>query len=366
MAEHDKHAERVLQGQSWSEFCDALKAAGEVIDDPLIPLDPLHRAEGYRYLSRLLRAGLQTFIENGDASAPTLERNCHETIKMGADNPDNLYLSAPVSARHTYRLRGTRGTVHYLGFGLQEGSYGATGSLQTVAYLDDQNLVVEPDGSIVVHIGVEAQPGNWLAMTPETRTLVVRQSFLRRDTEEPAELVLERTDGPAEPAPLSARRLDRGLQGTSRFVHGCARLFLEWARGFSKHPNELPPFHAGVATQAGGVPDITYYHGYWKLAPDEALVIDATPPDCDYWNFQLNNIWMESLDYRYFPVTLNNATATPEKDGSYRLIVAHSDPGHPNWIRTCGHDLGTMCWRWVRADEHPQPQTRVVKLESLR
>ena len=366
MSTEDRHAERVLSGQAWDEFCDALKAAGQVVRDPLIPADPLHHAEGYRYLTRLLRAGLQTFLENGDPTAPTLERNCHETIKMGADNPDNLYLSAPVTARCAYRLTGTRGTVHYLGFGLQEGSYGATGSLQTVAYLDDRSLVVDPDGRITVTISVDPQPGNWLPMTPDTRTLVVRQSFLDRTTETPAQLTLERADGPALPAPLDARRLDRGLQGVTRFVHGCARLFLEWSRGFSQHPNELPPFSAGAATTAGGVPDITYYHGYWKLAPDEALVIEATPPDCDYWNFQLNNIWMESLDYRWFPITLNNATATPEADGSYRLIVAHEDPGHPNWISTCGHDLGTMCWRWVRADVHPQPVTRVVKLSELR
>jgi len=47
-------------------------------------------------------------------------------------------------------------------------------------------------------------------------------------------------------------------------------------------------------------------------------------------------------------------------------VVAHEDPGHPNWLNTCGHRQGGMCWRWIRASEHPQPRTRVVKLESLR
>ena len=48
------------------------------------------------------------------------------------------------------------------------------------------------------------------------------------------------------------------------------------------------------------------------------------------------------------------------------LVVAHEDPGHPNWLNPCGHRQGGMCWRWIRASEHPQPRTRVVKLESLR
>jgi hypothetical protein len=47
------------------------------------------------------------------------------------------------------------------------------------------------------------------------------------------------------------------------------------------------------------------------------------------------------------------------------VIVAHEDPGHPNWIETCDHERGTMCWRWVRADEHPEPQCRVMKLAEL-
>jgi hypothetical protein len=49
-----------------------------------------------------------------------------------------------------------------------------------------------------------------------------------------------------------------------------------------------------------------------------------------------------------------------------QVVVAHEDPGHPNWLNTCGHRQGGMCWRWIRAAEHPQPRTRVVKLESLR
>jgi hypothetical protein len=121
-----------------------------------------------------------------------------------------------------------------------------------------------------------------------------------------------------------------------------------------------------VATAAHGDPNIVYYHGYWRLAPDEALVIEATPPPCDTWNFQLNNHWMESLDYRYHPIWVNKHTAHTGADGSVRVVVAHEDPGVENWIPTCGHDRGTMCWRWIRADAHPEPRTRRVKLAELR
>ena len=97
------------------------------------------------------------------------------------------------------------------------------------------------------------------------------------------------------------------------------------------------------------------------------LVIDATPPaDLDHWNFQLNNHWMESLDYRYFRIHVNSETATYNDDGSVRIVVAHEDPGHPNWLDTSGHEHGTMGLRWVRAIGHPEPTTRVVPLASLK
>jgi len=363
--EPDESTRRVLSGASWSEFCDALKAAGAVVLDPKAPDSPLDRAEGYRYLTRLTRAALETFVEDADPLAPELLRTCHETIKMGADNPDNLYQNAPIHGKYDYRIRGQRGTVHYLGFGTQEGNYGSTGSLPTGGYLDDSRIRFEPDGTFEILVSATPKSGNWLPMTAKARTLVVRQTFLDRATEKRAELTIERIGGRHAPRALTAQAIDRGLAGSARFVAGCSRLFHQWAVGFMEHPNELPLFDPKTAEAAGGVPHIAYYHGYWALADDEALVIEVTPPECDYWNFQLNNHWMESLDYRYFSVCVNKHGASLEPDGSVRIVVARADPGKGNWIDTCGHDRGTMCLRWVRASSHPQPRTTVVKVSAL-
>ena len=65
-------------------------------------------------------------------------------------------------------------------------------------------------------------------------------------------------------------------------------------------------------------------------------MIEATPPRCDYWNFQLGNIWAESLDYQFRRVHINSGQAGSKPDGSFQLVVAHRDPGHPNWIDTAG------------------------------
>jgi len=357
--------QRIVSGQAWEDYCDTLKAAGAALRFPGTPRDPFNQAEGYRYLARLVRAGLEGFLEDSDPRAPVLKRVVHETVKMGADNPDNFYQNATISGAHEYRIRGTRGTVAYLSFGTQAGHYGQGGGLPPTGRLDASELHIEPDGSFEIAVSCREHAGNWLPMKPETGLLIVRQTFLDRQTETLADLRVERIDGPAEPVPVTPAMVDDGLRNASTLVAGASLLFAKWARDFQKHTNELPQFDPATSNAAGGDPNIAYYHSHWRLAPQEALVIDVVPPACEYWNFQLDNYWMESLEYRFFRVHTNKHLAAANPDGSVRIVVAHRDPGHPNWIRTVGHDSGTMCFRWVRADSHPVPRTRVVSVDQV-
>ncbi len=357
--------QRIVSGEAWEEFCDTLKAAGASLKFPGTPQDPFNQAEGYRYLSRLVRAGLEGFLEDADPRAPTLKRVVHETVKMGADNPDNYYQNASISGAHEYRIRGNRGTVHYLAFGTQAGHYGQGGGLPPTGALEASQLEIDANGDFEIILSCDRRPGNWLRMTPETGLLIVRQTFLDRSQETLARLQVERIDGPGQPGPITPRMVDEGLRNASTLVAGASLLFSKWARDFQKHSNQLPQFDPAVSSAAGGDPNIAYYHSHWQLGRDEALVIDVMPPRCEHWNFQLNNYWMESLDYRYFTIHTNKHSAVKRADGSVRLVVAHQDPGLPNWIQTVGHECGTMCFRWVRADAHPVPRTRVVKHAEL-
>ncbi|MCY3812070.1 MAG: DUF1214 domain-containing protein [Gammaproteobacteria bacterium] len=366
--EDDLAAQRVVSGQAWDEFCDTLKAAGAALSFPGAPQDSFNQAEGYRYLSRLTRGALMAFIEHADPRAPVLHRIAHETVKLGADNPDNHYQTAAISGAYEYRIVGRRNTVTYLAFGTQAGNYGQGGGMPPTGYVEASELEMDDEGRFELILSTEPQPGNWLPMRAETGTLIVRQTFSDRATEVPAELAIMRINCPAEerrPTPLTPRQLDDGLKSASLLVAGASLLFAKWARDFQRHSNALPRFDQNVSNAAGGDPNIAYYHSHWVLAEDEALVIDAMPPKCEYWNFQLNNYWMESLDYRYHTIHTNKHLAHTEDDGSIRLVVAHEDPGLPNWIETAGHTSGTMCFRWVRAVDPPEPATQVVKLGEL-
>ena len=358
--------DRIVSGKSWSEFCDTLKAAGASLSFPGAPRDPFSQAEGYRYLTRLTRAGLEAFVEFADPKAPVLHRVAHETVKLGADNPDNYYQTARISGAWDYEISGQRNSVHYLSFGTQIGHYGEGGGMPPSGFLEGADIHVESDGSFKIVLSTKKHEGNWLPMQENSGTLIVRQTFLDRQTEQPAELKIKRLGGGDQPGHVTPALIDEGLKSASTLVAGASLLFAKWARDFQKHSNELPMFDQEVSNNAGGDPKITYYHSHWALAKDEALVIDAVPPDCDHWNFQLNNYWMESLDYRYYKIHTNKHLASYRPDGSVRIVVAHDDPGVANWINTVGHESGTMCFRWIRAETKPQPQTRVVKLSVVR
>ncbi len=362
----DDASARVMDGRVWAEFCDSLKAAGDVVLREGSPQDAFDRAEGFRYLSRLTRVALESYVEFADPAAPVFRRPSHETVKIGADNPDNHYQSAAVSGQHEYRIRGTRGTVHYLGMGTYFGNYGSDDSMGQSGYLEAADMQIEADGSFEIILSCEPQEGmNWLPMQPETSSLIVRQTFQDRAREEIAQLSIERLGSEGPPDPLSPEFLAAGLSSAVAYVTGTSKLFCDWSEGFKAHVNQLPSFDPAIAQAAHGDPHIQYYHGYWELAPDEALVVDFTPPDCEYWNFQLNNHWMESLDYRYHSIDVNHHGAVCNDDGSVRLVITHRDPGLPNWMDTAGHARGTMCLRWIRADHHPDPQTQVVPVSSL-
>lgn len=369
----EQSVQRVLDGTTWFEFCDILKMAGYTITRDSSPDTAFDRAEGFRYLARITRAALDAFIDRADVVHPTLYRPVHETIKMGADNPDNHYQHANISGRYRYRLHGTRGTIHYLGFGTYAGDYGSGGRTGKTGYLEGRDLEVAEDGTFEVILSCEEPPDarNWLPMEPDTTQLIVRQMFLDRERETIAELSLEclAPEAGDPPTPVTAPQMDRRLSQASRFVVGAAALFANWAEGWAAQPNTLPRFDANESLAAHGDPNIVYFHGYWQLAEDEALVIDASPPPCDYWNFQVNNHWMESLDYRYHRIAVNKSGAVYRPDGSVRVAVSRHRPEaldpHCNWLTTADHDRGTMCWRWVRAEENPAPRTRVVKVSAF-
>jgi hypothetical protein len=76
--------------------------------------------------------------------------------------------------------------------------------------------------------------------------------------------------------------------------------------------------------------------------------------------------WWEAIDFSARQSSLNQAQARLDADGTFRGVIAHQDPGVPNWLDTAGHEQGTLIARFVMAAEAPVIRTRSVKLAALR
>ncbi len=362
MAATDDVKTKVLSGEVWDAFCDSLKRAGQQVLRAEAPADELNRAEGFRYLTRLLRIGLEMHLEFADPDFPGFFLPSHETGKIGADNPDNLYAFAKINGANDYRIHGTRGSVNYLTIGSQKGGYETDGKMEQTGFIDATSLQVDAEGRFEIVLSATPQAGNWLRLEPASNAVIVRQTFVDRQNERPAQLNIERIAAASTPKPLSAERLEQGLSRATAFVEGTATLFANWSQSYLAHPNQLPPADQALCQRVGGDPNIFYYHSYWQLAADEVLVIHlARIPECRLWNLQINNWWMESLDYRHHRIHHNQHSATLDADGGVTLVLAHSDPDHANWLDTAGHAQGTWCFRWVGASEHIHPTTRLMK-----
>jgi hypothetical protein len=351
---------------AWRDFCRRLETLGDFVEAAPFAQEPIDQAEGYRYITRLLRIALDMQMENADPDFPHFFPASHATAKIGADNPDNIYMNASISGARRYRVWGKRNSVPVLGIGTKANRYAIDGTMASTGEIDSADIKFRPDGSFEIIVSPTREGENWLPLAADSSMLIVRQTFMDRANEIPAVVNIEALDAPtATPAPLDAALLAQRLARSIAFVEGTAKTFAGWTDMLmAEQYNALATVDQTMFWRAGGDPTIFYLHGYWKLAANQALVIETPVPACTYWNFQCDNVWMESLDYRHHRIHLNSHSGRLNPDGTLTLVLAPRDPGFGNWIDTAGHGHGTMLLRWTGATEHPVPATKLVALDA--
>ncbi len=107
-------------------------------------------------------------------------------------------------------------------------------------------------------------------------------------------------------------------------------------------PNQLVTAEAADLGAADTTPDNLYMIGTFRLAPDEALVIDLDPPDTRYWSVTLENIWHECIDPRRRRSSIDQRPRRPARRryGAHRgrrRAIADVD----NWLDTGGRHRGS-------------------------
>jgi hypothetical protein len=353
----------LLSGRAWTDLLDALARAGAVLQSPPAPATAVDQASGYHHLLVLLALAIDEALRPSDPYDPAFTpANVDNVLKWGMDCPDAAYTGAAIRPDATYRIRGRRSTVRYLGFQVMSG---IANSGNVVA--DD--LVLGPDGTFELILSATAQPGNWMALPSGTSSVVVRQFFYDWDTEEPAELAIECVEAPPRPPAgpadaLSAAGVARQLRALGDFVEASIAFWLDVEEGGrSQGVNVFRP--PAALTEMGAAAENVSVWGSWTLDDDEALLIEVTPPEARYWSVSIGTYWWETVDYANHQSSLNGHQAVLDDDGVFRAVATGRDPGVANWLDTAGNAQGAMIFRWLRAADAPVPSTRVVKLADL-
>ena len=76
---------------------------------------------------------------------------------------------------------------------------------------------------------------------------------------------------------------------------------------------------------------------------------------------------MQAYDYSNVQASLNRAQTNLKADGSFRIVIAHENPGVPNWINTQGQLFGLAFWRFMLAEgDVAAPVAELVERSDLK
>jgi hypothetical protein len=403
---------------AWDEMIASLELARDAIDHPeLMPPPPSARnlAEGYRYLMGFVHSAVERAFHE-DPVRPAFRNALSIINRATIDNADAIYFFAPIDGRERSLIRGEvadwrhwrgdapapsgRKAPHYLIFEASAGVLaGDSGDLRELrpgvktqtGRLDSSTLEVGADGRFEILLAPErptGHTGNFIStckvvgrphpddpsLPPERYANYIsgRQLFYDWEREDAIHLSVtqpgaEGTHPPAyAPAAAAAqlRRCGELVRGQMHFWNAFWTILLGT---YGERPGTLPgvgfprnafnQLNAASGATGGGMSTNLYAGGVFELGPDEALIVESRVRQApQYIGFQLANLWGESIEYANQLGSLNGSQSEVDADGAIRLVIAHRDPGVPNWLDTTGHPEGFMSPRWAYSQTPPPEQ----------
>jgi len=386
--DHDaERRARLLDGRAWDDFCDQLKAAGRIVVRETHDGDPQDAVEGFRYLSRMVLMANFRAIERRTPGTRAQRIGLIPPPPkggIGVQSPNQDHIVQPVDARHRYRITGTAGDVytHLSAWSppIPDDVGAASVGLDAEDHLErfNPNMALTPhtlvladiaaaDGTVDFVLSVDPPDDGsaWMSMAPTTRELMGRVVYDDRHGQTPPRLTIECLDDHEQPETPTPEDMAERLAVAGQLVLGQKADYEGWTADLLTRENETE-FTREWYERIGGSPDDRHFEfGYWRVPEGSALVIEFDEPATQHWNFQLCNHWMENLaNYATGEGYIDKENAA-RNDGRVRIVVAHEDPGVPNWIEPDARNHGVMGLRFVRPAVEPQVETHLVPIADL-
>ena len=289
-------------------------------------------------------------------------------------NSDFLYSHAFLDGRRNYRISGKLGTARVFNSITYHSSF--WGDQEKTAFSQDYAAFdfADAEGRIEILLGPEVSGPNTIRLDPDHHNLVLyfREAMADWANETPMQVAIEALDAPDRFSMVAdeAEMANRILR-CARFID-YNRTFMTNHWGIAFRDDERNVFHSwGYSPQKSrelhGNPSAQYHYIGYECGEDEALVIDMEDPRCPYWGMQMGDLWFQASEYSFHQASLNGSQAIQAPDGHVRMVIAHRDPGVPNWLDTVAPVPGIGLLRTYGADhEVLGPKVTRTSLARLR
>ncbi|KZX60674.1 hypothetical protein A3709_01000 [Halioglobus sp. HI00S01] len=326
----------------------------------------------HRNLMHLLEGGLVGHFEY-DPLNPQFRRIVTPSRKFTGDNADALYFDAPVTDAGQYRVVGEMDGAVYVSITIEAGTESGSMGTGTAGVINSEMFDVN-DGRFELFLGGEPRDRNWLPLDNASRITVryywEEEESVAADLSREPQIVIEPLHEVAPAAPPSDASVAAGMRRVSEFLRARTLGMLPMAQReqpefVSIVPNEFPPpVKPGAFALAAF--DAAYSMAPYYLEDHQALVITGKWPECIFANVVLWNRFQQSYDFVTRQISRNRKQTELQADGGFRMIIAHRDPGLPNWIDTQGTPLGLVFWRFMLPEgEIETPQAEVVDFADI-
>lgn len=345
----------------WRKVAEAIAHLEKMVwDDPRVH-DDLTRAEGARYLTRLIGGALPITVENVDADHPQLLQMLSTRVQYGLPSADCHYLWAPLHGDNVYRISGDRGTARLFDIEIRNDAFAHLAEWTLHSRLGE--VVVGPNNHVEIVLSRTRPDGamNWVELPAGRCEIVLRQYFYDWNHEQMATLAIVNENASYPPPPLTQESISRKLELFCDYLGQVPAICRKSVEVYYQQPHNQMAFH----TIDYGFRALTYGKGAYRCAADEALLLEVPLPSTRYWNIQIGSHFWEARDYHLRQNSLNGHQAVVGSDGVFRAVISHRDPGVANWLDTGRHPEGLITIRYYEADSTPIPVLRLVRFSEL-
>lgn len=283
--------------------------------------------------------------------------------RWGLDNPDSIYRVIPIDGNERYLIKGKvpekRLTENY--FTLWDSEMG------TVDVFDGHDLMLGPDRSFTITVDSDPAGGrsNHIRSSPKAKEFFIRDVIMDWTTDLANELTIEKVGPPKTPP----RSEDEQAEFTAKVMLDYVSKTIRWNDQALQKPVNSFAFTIDRDTD-GALRNQIYVMGHFRLADDEALVIDFRTGDAGYFIVPITNLWGTTNGIVDRTGSLNKAQSVANSDGSYSFVVSIKDPGVHNWVDPYDMHEGILTLRWAefpsgRPGRDLGADSRIVKLADL-